>query len=339
MHDPRLRFLSAFALILVVVGGGTVGYTVIEGWTVSESLYMAMITLTTVGFGEVRPLSTAGRHFTIIYLILSVATVGYAFSSILSYLFEGQVLEAVKERRMKRNLDRIKDHYIVAGCGDIGREVALEFRKSGTPFLVVDRDPEHSELAEDEEIIFVKGDATEEHVLAEGRIDQAKGLIAALPADADNVFVTLTARQMNPKLTIIAKASDESAAVKLRRAGATRVITPSKIAGRRIASSILRPSVINFLDVIVDDSEVAMRMEEFIVTGNAPLVDKTLREADIGQHTGAIVLAITDEHGRTRTDATRAVVSTVTVHAGNRIIALGSEQQLRELEAFLAGKG
>lgn len=338
MHDPRVRFLSAFVLILIVVGGGTFGYTLIEGWSVSESLYMAVITLTTVGFGEVRPLSAAGRHFTIVYLIVSVATVGYAFSSIVSYLFEGQILQAVKERRMKRSLDRIKEHYIVAGCGDIGREVALEFRKSDTPFVVVDRDPEHSELAEDEEIIFVKGDATEEHVLNQGRIEHARGLIAALPADADNVFVTLTARQMNPKLTIIAKASDESAAIKLRRAGATRVITPSQIAGRRIASSILRPSVVNFLDVIVDDSEVAMRMEEFIVTATAPLVDKTLREADIGQHTGAIVLAITDEHGRTRTDATRAVVSAVPVHAGDRIIALGSEQQLRELDSFLAGR-
>lgn len=310
----------------------------IEGWSVSESVYMAIITLTTVGFGEVRPLSAAGRHFTIVFLILSLATVGYAFSTIVSYLFEGQIVQAVKERRMKRNLERIHDHYIVAGCGDIGREVAVEFRRSGTPFVVVDRDPEHSELADDEEIIFVRGDATEEHVLKNAKIEDAKGLVAALPADADNVFVTLTARQMKPTLSIIAKASDESAAVKLRRAGATRVITPSQIAGRRIASSILRPSVVNFLDVIVDDNEVSMRMEEFVITATAPLVEKTLREANIGQHTGAIVLAITDEQGRTRTDATRAVVSAVPVHAGDRIIALGSEQQLRELEDFLEGR-
>ncbi|MFW6251588.1 MAG: potassium channel family protein, partial [Alkalispirochaetaceae bacterium] len=230
MHDSRARFLTAFLLILIVVGGGTVGYTVIEGWSVSESVYMAVITLTTVGFGEVHPLSPAGRHFTIVYLVLSLATVGYAFSSIVSYLFEGQILQAVKERRMRNSLEKIRDHYIVAGCGDIGREVAIEFRRSKTPFVMVDRDPEHSELAEDQEIIFVKGDATEEHVLTGARIDAAKGLISALPADADNVFVTLTARQMNPKLAIIAKASDESAAIKLRRAGATRVITPSQIA-------------------------------------------------------------------------------------------------------------
>ena len=338
MHDSRIRFLTAFLLILIVVTGGTIGYTLIEGWTVSESLYMAIITLTTVGFAEVHPLSAMGRHFTIVYLVLSVATVGYAFSTIVSYLFEGQIMQAVKERRMKRSLERMHDHYIVAGCGDIGREVAVEFRRSDTRFVMVDRDPEHSELSEDEEIIFVKGDATEEHILHTARIEQAKGLISALPADADNVFVTLTARQMNPKLSIIAKASDESAAIKLRRAGATRVITPSQIAGRRIASSILRPSVVNFLDVIVDDSEVSMRMEEFVITPNAPLVDKTLREADIGQHTGAIVLAITDEHGQTRIDATKAVVSAVPVHAGDRIIALGSEQQLRELEAFLEGR-
>ncbi len=338
MQDTRIRFLTAFILVIVVVTGGTAGYAIIEGWSIGEGLYMAIITLTTVGFGEVRPLSAPGRVFTITYLVFSVATVGYAFSAIVSYLFGGQILVAVKERRMHRSLQRMKNHYIITGCGDIGREVAIEFRRSRTPYVVVDRDPENSELADLDEIVFVGGDATEESVLTGARIAEARGLIAVLPADADNVFVTLTARQMNPNLSIIAKASDESAAVKLRRAGATRVITPSQIAGRRIAYSILRPSVVSFLDVIVDDSAVSMRMEEFVIPVKSPLVNKTLREADIGQHTGAIVLAITDEGGRMRTDATRAVVSTVPVHAGNRIIALGSEEQLHGLEAFISGK-
>jgi voltage-gated potassium channel len=172
-------------------------------------------------------------------------------------------------------------------------------------------------------------------VLQHARIEVAAGLVAALPSDADNVFVTLTARQMQPSLTIIAKGTDELATSKLRRAGADRVITPAKIAGRRIASSILRPSVVNFLDVIVDDSEVAMRMEEFAVCDGSLVADKTLREAAIGEHTGAIVLGITDRNGLARNDGTRAGLSSIKIRTGDRIIGLGSEDQLRELEKIV----
>lgn len=297
---------------------------------------MTVITLTTVGFGEIRPLSAMGRHFTIVFLIISIATVGFSISTVISYLFEGQIVASMRERRMQRDLKRIKDHYIVCGAGDIGREVVHELRRAGTPFLVIERDPEHSEIADDESVPVVVGDASEEIVLHQAKIESAKGLIATLPSDADNVFVTLTARQMHPDLTIIAKGTDEQAKSKLRRAGADRVITPAKIAGRRIASSILRPSVVNFLDVIVDDSEVSMRMEEFAVAEGTPLAGKTLRDAAIGRHTGAIVLAITDRNGLTRNDATRAGLSSVVIRPGDRVIGLGSEEQLRELEKLVA---
>ena len=335
MHRPGIRVASAVILLLSLFFGGTLGYYLLEGWTVTESLYMAIITLTTVGFGEVRPLSPRGQHFTILYLMVSVATVGYSLSTVVGYLFEGQIVSTMRERRMDKSLRRIRGHYIVCGAGDIGREVVGEFRHAGTPFVVIERDPQHSELADDEAVLVVQGDASEEAVLKQARIEDAVGLVAVLPSDADNVFVTLTARQLNPQLKILAKGTDANATAKLRRAGADRVITPAKIAGRRIASSILRPSVVNFLDVIVDDSEVAMRMEEFAVSEGSPLAAKTLREAHIGQHTGAIVLAITDAAGRTKTDATRSGLSSVAIHPGDRIIGLGSEEQLRELEKIV----
>lgn len=323
---------TAVVLLVMLIGIGTVGYVLVEGWSVSESLYMTAITLTTVGFGEVRPLSPAGQHFTIVFLIVSVATVGYSLSTVLNYLFGGQIVSTLQERRMERTLKRIHDHYIVCGAGDIGREVVNEFLQAGTPLVVIERDPEHSELTDLEAVLVVNGDASEEAVLHQARIEEAKGLVAVLPSDADNVFVTLTARQLNPQLKIISKGTDAHATAKLRRAGADRVITPSKIAGRRIASSILRPSVVNFLDVIVDDSEMAMRMEEFTVAETSSLAGKTLRDAHIGSHTGAIVLAITDSFGNTRTDATRSGLSSVTIHPEDRIIGLGSEEQLRGLE-------
>ncbi len=335
MQRQRVRVATAAILLLALFFGGTAGYVLIEGWSISESLYMTVITLTTVGFGEVRPLSAAGQHFTILFLVISVATVGFSISTVIAYLFEGQIGFAMRERRMEKKLGRMKDHYIVCGAGDVGREVVHEFRRSGTPFLVVERDPEHSELADEEDVLFVAGDASEEAILSHARIEQAAGLVAVLPSDADNVFVTLTARQMQPDLVIIAKGTDENATAKLRRAGANRVITPAKIAGRRIASSILRPSVVNFLDVIVEDSEVSMRMEEFAVDEVSPLADKTLREAEIGQHTGAIVLAITDRNGNARNDATRAGLSSVRIRPGDRIIGLGSAEQLEELEKLI----
>ena len=335
MQFPRVRVYVAVVFLIGLVMVGTLGYYTIESWSLSESLYMAVITLTTVGFGEVRPLSPQGQHFTIIFLVVSVATVGFSISTVISYLFGGQIIQSMRERKMEKQLNRIKDHYIVCGAGDIGREVVHEFQRAGTPFVVIERDPQHSELADDDAIPFIAGDASEEAVLQHARIEVAAGLVAALPSDADNVFVTLTARQMQPSLMIIAKGTDEQATSKLRRAGADRVITPAKIAGRRIASSILRPSVVNFLDVIVDDTEVAMRMEEFPVCDGSLLADKTLREAAIGHHTGAIVLGITDRNGLARNDASRAGLSSVKIRTGDRIIGLGSEEQLRELEKIV----
>lgn len=335
--DSRIRIISAFTLLVTLFVGGTLGFLIIEDWTVTESIYMTLITLTTVGFAEVRPLTDAGKHFMILFLVVGVATVGFSVSTVVSYLFEGQIVQSVRRRKMERVMKRIRNHYIVCGAGDVGREVVMEFRKNRTPYVVVERDPEHSELAEAEDTVFVIGDASEESVLDQARIADAIGLIAVLPSDADNVFVTLTARQMNPNLTIIAKASDEQATNKLRRAGATRVITPSRIAGRRIVSSALRPSIVNFLDVIVDDSKMSLRMEEFRISETSPLAGKTLREVNLGQHTGAIVLAITDAMGNARTDSSQqTMVAGATVHPGDRLIALGSEQQLRQLETFIS---
>ena len=335
MRRTGLRASIAVGLILILLIAGTLVYRLIEVLMVTEILYMTVITLTTVGFGEVLPLSTSGQHFTILFLAMGIATVGYSLSIVLSYLFEGQIVSTLRGRRMERQLRRMHDHYIVCGAGDIGREVVKEFRTAGTRFVVVERDPEHSELASDDDTIVVRGDASEEETLRSARIEHARGLIAVLPSDVDNVFVTLTARQLNTGLSIIAKGTDVSATSKLRRAGADRVITPSTIAGRRIASSILRPSVVNFLDVIVDDTELAMRMDEYIVAEDSSLAGRSLREADIGQHTGAIVLAIMDQSGSTRTDATRSGLSSVTIHPRDRIIGLGSEEQLRELERLV----
>jgi voltage-gated potassium channel len=331
------RVAIAVTLVGAVMIIGAVGYVVIEGWPLLDALYMTIITFTTVGFGEVHPLSRAGRSFTLVFLGLSVATVGYSITTVISFLFEGQFADTMRERRMRAVADRMRDHYIVCGCGDVGRAVVAELKRAATRFLVIDLNPERSQLFEDRSIPFVTGDASEEAVLREAHIARARGLIAALPDDAANVFVVLTARQMNPELTIVAKASNESVVRKLEKSGADRVITPYQIAGRRMASSLLRPTVVNFLDVFVEGAEIAMRIEELRVPGDSQLVGRTLREANIGQHTGAIVLGIVAPDGETRVNATTAMsISNVRVEEGDILIAMGSDEQLKSLSTFVS---
>lgn len=334
--SPLARFSIAVVLFVLLVCTGTAGYTLIEGWPLADSLYMTFITVTTVGFGEVRPLSPGGKQFTIFFLVFSIGTVGYSATTLITYIFEGVIIRAVKERRMQWTIRRLKNHYIICGCGDLGREVAYEFKRSKVRFLVIDRNPEQSELARDDTILFLKGDAVDDEVLLEANIGQARGLISALPEDESNLFVVLTARQINPHLTIVSKAEEERTIKKLLKAGANRVISPYQIAGRRMASVLLRPSVIDFLDVVVEGQEMAMRIEEVRVGADSPLAGKTLRESGIGRRTGAVIVGINGPEGHTRINpASNASLSAVKLHPGDVLMAMGSEEHLNRLRSFV----
>jgi voltage-gated potassium channel len=327
------RFFIAFTLLGTLLLGGTVGYVLIERWPFWDSLYMTVITITTVGFGEVRPLSHGGQQFTVLLLVASIVTVGYSVTTVIRFLFEGQIVEAMRGRRMERTITGLKDHYIICGCGVVGREVATELKDAGVPFVIVDRTPETSELARNPDVLFLKGNAEDDAVLVEAGIERAKGLIAVTPDDAINVFVVLSARQLNPALTIVARAAEEPTIGKLMKAGANRVVSPYQLVGRRIASVLLRPSIVNFLDVVVEEGDVAMRLEEVRVPPGSTLVGKHLREANIGQETGAIVVGIHGPDGQPRVNPSAAVtLSSITLQEGDVLIALGGEDQLRKLK-------
>ncbi|MFP4510372.1 MAG: potassium channel family protein [Spirochaetota bacterium] len=333
------RTAAAVILSFVLVLGSVAGYMIIEGWSLGESVYMTAITLTTVGFGEVRPLSGAGRLFTVAVLIFGIATIGYSISAVFGYIFEGQVSEAIRLRRVRRELRKMKNHYIVCGFGDVGRVIIEEFQRSGDKFVVIDRQSERFAHGKEVEYPRVIGDASDEAVLEEAGIEHAKGLMAVLPNEQDNVFVVLTARQMNPGLTIVAKAAEGKTVRKLQKAGADRVISPAQIAGRRMVATMLRPSVVNFLDIVADRGDMAMRIEEFRLDEiRSRVVGKTLQELDIGRTTGAIVLTILDSYGTTRlSPGSEAGVSAIHLENGDRLIVLGNENQLARLEEFLAG--
>lgn len=330
---PLVRFAIAFMVPVLLVLGGTLGYAWIEGWKFWESLYMTVITITTVGYGEVHPLSPMGQRFTILFLMFSFIAVGYSVTTFIGFVFEGQIVHAMRGRRMKRLVSNLKDHYIICGGGVVGKEVAQELKRAGMPFVIVDKDPERSELGRDETVLFVEGNAEDDEVLVEAGIHNAKGLIAVLREDALNVFVVLSARQANPELTIVARAAEERTIGKLTTAGADRVMSPYQLAGRRIASVLLRPSIVDFLDVVVGEGEAAMRLEQFHVAGGSPLVGRQLKETDIGQRTGAIVVGIHGSDGKPRGDpAASAGLSGVTIHQDDVLIALGSDGQLNRLK-------
>jgi len=329
------RFAFSLLLIFIVISGGTAGYMLIEGWTFSESLYMTAITISTVGFQEAHPLSAGGQNFTIVFIAFSIFTVGYTVTTLISYIFEGQIASAMKERKMKKLLSMIKNHCIICGFGSVGRETAEEFFLKKIPFVVMERDLEMVDISRYPGYIFVEGDATEEEDLLRARIDKASGLISCLSDDHQNVFVVLTARQMNKEMQIVSRSTDEKTIEKLEKAGADRVISPQLIAGKRLAAVILQPAIVDFLDVISGRSDANLQVHSISIPGDSLLVGCTLRESNIGQHTGAIIIAIMGPNGTARTNSsTKATLSSIVLNEGDRLISLGSEEQVLALEEF-----
>ncbi|MDA3811746.1 MAG: potassium channel protein [Spirochaetaceae bacterium] len=332
---PFKRFLLAAFLILLILSTGTAGFMIIEGWTFDESLYMTFITISTVGFGEVHPLSIMGRRFMIIFLTISILTLGFTLTAFISFFFDGLIIKTVKERHMKRLLKLIKNHYIICGFGDVGRETAAEFFRKKIAFIVVDI--EISDLDKDaySDYIFIIGDATEESILEEAKIKKANGLVSCLSNDQQNVYTVLTARQLNHEMRIVSKASGKKAVNKLQTAGADRVILPKEIAGRRMATVCTHPSIVDFLEVLSSGGDEVMRIESVEIHDKSSLKGKSLKDSNIGQHTGAIIIGILDSRGKTRMNTTAmASLASITLQSGDKLIALGNTDQIHNLQEF-----
>jgi len=333
--SPFNRFLLALFFILFLIFSGTAGFMFIEGWTFDESLYMTYITISTVGFSEVHPLSVTGRKFMIIFLTISIITIGYTLTTLLSFIFEGQIVHTMKERRMKRILSLIKDHFIICGYGDVGRETAEEFYKKKVPFIIVDNNFSEADRDRDSKFTFIYGDATEENILEEAKISKAKGLVSCLSNDQQNVYTVLTARQLNNKLQIVAKASDKRAVKKLLTAGSDRVILPKQIAGRRLATVCTHPSIVDFLEILSSGGDELIRIESIEIVSGSSILGKSLKESNIGQFTGAIIIGILDNNGKTKMNpSAMASLSSVKLQLGDKLIALGNKEQLENLNKF-----
>lgn len=323
----RGRIILACVLLTTVALAGTVGFMLVEGWSFGDSLYMAVITVSTVGYGEVRPLSSAGRILAVVVIVVAVTALGFAATNIGVYLAEGHLLQDLRRKRMERALRRLRGHFIICGGGRFGREVAGEFTRSQASYAVVDLEPDHCLLSGTPGLSFVQGDAGDDQALREAGVERARGLVAALPEDNANLYVVLTARQLNPELVIITQAAEQRSIDKLRLAGADRVVSPYLIAGRAMASALLRPSVVNFLDEALY-RETALQIEQLQIPERSQLVGQSVRAAGIGAATGATVVAI---HRPDGTLVSAAEALTATVRSDDILVAVGTTGQLQAL--------
>jgi voltage-gated potassium channel len=339
VYEPRLalrrieRALLALGAITVV---GILGYVVFEGWSFTEALYMTVITLTTVGYREVRPLDTTGQLWTMVLLITGVGTLFYAAVSSVELVVEGAIRGYFGRRRMQAAIGKLKDHYILCGYGRVGRQVAREFARDGVPFVVVDQEPEMVEECVAKDYLVLRGEASDDDVLEEAGVRRARGLVAAVNSDADNVFVVLSARKLNSKLNIIARASSDESAAKLEIAGADRTLSPYAVGGRRLASLATQPLVVDFLDVVTrGEKGLEFRLEEFGVPEDSFIADHTIGELRIGERTGAMILATRNREGTFDTSPS----ASDRIRAGDTLIVLGTREQISRLERLMRGEG
>lgn len=331
MQKFRPLKIVLFALI-ALTAAGTVGFHFIEHWGWFDSFYMVMITLSTVGYQEVHPLSFAGRVFCIVLIVSGVALVFLMIGAATQALLEFELFKVFGKRRMERDIASLRDHYIICGAGRVGHSVAYELAGKPCPFIVIES-TEASAALLDPRWLVVVGDAASEKALREAGVDRAAGLVAATTTDATNIYIVLTARSLNPRLKIIARASEEAAEKHLKTAGADIVISPYAAAGHRIAQSFLRPNLLDFLDITSDRSGTfQMLIEEVRIAPKSSLVGATVGSSGIHHNFGIMILAIRHADGSARFNPEANEV----IGAEDCLIAMGETVQLARLETLAA---
>lgn len=325
----RIAFIGAVIVADLLVG--TLGFLWIDGFPPFDAFYMALITMTTVGYSELHGLSRAGRIFNSFYILFAVMTVFLAIGAMTQMIIELELGRHFGKRRVRRMIEKLKDHIIVCGFGRVGRGAAIELKRSGVPFVVVDRSDERVDGALKLGMTAVLADATQDDTLRDAGVLRARGLIAALASDADNLFVILSAKDLNPALKVAARAGEEGAEAKLRRAGADVVFAPYSITGLRLANSLLKPHVHEFLDFTTGNLDVDVRIEQVLVSEGCEYVSKSLRQTELRKELGIIVLAIRKPDGRMIVNPP----ADAAICAGDHLIAMGEPEKLRALEKLL----
>jgi voltage-gated potassium channel len=311
------------AVVLV----GSLGYWLIEGWPLFDSFYMTIITLTTIGYGEIHNLSDTGRLFTLLLIFAGVGIVGYSAVAGTRFIVEGEIRDALSRRRQMKTIEKTSHHFVVCGYGRMGSIICSEFDAMGVPFVVVENDPGHYERIASLGYLAINGDATDESVLIQAGVNRAKGLVSVLNSDASNVYVVLSARELNPSVQITARAGDKGARKKLLRAGANQVVSPYRIGGTRMVMAALQPTITNFMDLVADRDFLDIEIEEIVVDEDSQYCDILLIETDIRRELNLIIVAIKRAGGFIVFNPGPKTA----IHSGDTLVALGERTMLKKL--------
>lgn len=330
MDNARQLIISIFITIGIIFFGAW-GFMIIESWNFLDALFMTVITLTTVGFGEVHQLGPAGRIYTIILIFVGVGFFGYVGATIIQYMIEGRIRIILGRRRLDKKITRLKNHYIVCGYGRIGRVLCMNLRQKPIDIVVIEKNPELIPVMEEDKVLYLAGDTADETILHSAGVERAKGLIAVLGTDVDNVFLVLTARQLNPKLFIMARAIHRESKSKLLAAGATAVESPYEVGAVSMAHRIIRPTVTSFLDLAFTYDRKDIQMEEIPVSPVSSLTNLTLKNSRIRQDFNLIIIAIKRVDGSMMFNPSFETL----LEPGSTVIAVGQEEDLQRLEKVL----
>jgi voltage-gated potassium channel len=326
--DSTKHLLLSVLLALCIFLLGAMGYMMIEGWDFLDALYMTVITLTTVGYGEVHEVSRIGQIYTILLIFIGVAFILFVAGSVVQFMVEGRIRTILGRRSLDKKIDRLKNHYIVCGYGRIGKVLCNQLKRKPIDLVVIDKNRELIPILDDDKVLYLSGDASDEAILHNAGILRAKGLIAVLATDTDNVFLVLTARQLNPDLYIIARASRDDSKLKLQAAGANKVESPYEMGAVSMAQRIIRPTVTNFLNLAFAHKRKDIQMEEIPVNSSSGLINVMLKDSGIRQQFNLIIIAIKKPDGSMMFNPSYETV----IEAGDTVIAVGQEGNLQRLE-------
>jgi voltage-gated potassium channel len=338
--DGRLRspgarqIVKGVTILLGVLFIGTSGYILIEGWSFLDALYMTVITIATVGYREVGRLSEGGRIFTIFLILFGVGIIAYLLGMVAQAMVDLQVKTIFGRRKLGQKIKSIKNHYIICGYGRIGKIICRELRANNIPIVVIDDHGPAMEGLEEEGVPHIVGDATSEDLLMEAHIERAKGLVSVVASDSDNVFITMSARSLNPGLFILARAEEEPTEKKLLRAGANKVVMPYLIGGQKMAHTLVKPAVADFLEFTVHNRKIGLEMGEVTVSEKSALNGVTLIDSGIRQKMDVIVVAIRKKEGEMQFNPS----SQTRIVAGDTLIALGKSEEMTKLARILSGE-
>ncbi len=329
--NPVRQFKIAIAALVLLIALGTGGYMAIEGWRFLDAFYMTITTIATVGFREVYPLSDRGMVFTLLLIIFGVSVLWYTLGKFAQIMFEGQFQRFLGRMKVEKRIESLKDHYIVCGFGRIGSLICREFTARPVPFVIVENNPAVIEKLEDEHYPYIRGNATEDETLLRAGIKRAKGLVSVVTSDTENVYITLTARGLNPDIFILARAGEEGSDIKLKRAGASKVISPYHIGGSRMAQAILRPNVVDFIEIATGRDHLDLQMEEICIPEISYCVGENLATSGFRRETGVIIVGIKKASGRMVFNP----ASHTRIEGLDTLIVLGEAAAIQKLEGMV----